>query len=81
MTGDQMTPWLERLVAQGLVGGVICMGIFILGLVREWWVMGPHFRAVVKDKDEYKALTRTAEDSAKETRQILADLSRQLEDR
>jgi hypothetical protein len=79
MTGEpSWGPLFERLLSQGLVGGVICMGIFILGLVREWWVMGTHFRAVVKDKDEYKALLRTAESSAEDTRKLLADLSERL---
>jgi hypothetical protein len=77
----ELKPILEALVSHGLVGGVLCMAIFILGLHREWWVMGAHFRAAVKDKDEYKGLLRTAEDSAKETRHVLAELLRKLEAR
>jgi len=77
----ELKPLLEMIVSHGLVGGVACMTIFILGLHREWWVMGAHFRAAVKDKEEYKGLLRTAEDSAKETRQVLAELLRKLEGR
>ena len=71
----------QMVLSHGLVGGVVCMAAFIFALHREWVVMGSHFRAAVKDKDEYKKLLRTAEDSAKDTRQSLAELTRKLEAR
>lgn len=74
----EVKPLIEVLISHGLVGGVVCMAVFIFGLHREWWVMGAHFRAAVKDKDEYKALLRTAETSAEDTRKLLADLSERL---
>jgi hypothetical protein len=82
-TGEtqQWASLVEQLIAQGLVGGVLCMSAFIIGLAREWVVMGAHYRSVVKDRDEYKALLRTAEDTAAETREILAELTQKLERR
>ena len=47
---QQWMPFAEKVITNGLYGLVMGMGLFILGLIREWWVMGTHFRAVVKDE-------------------------------
>jgi tetrahydromethanopterin S-methyltransferase subunit G len=76
---QQWTPIAERVIANGLYGITVGAVIFVIGLVREWWVMGAHFRAVVKDKDEYKALSHTSEETAKKILELLAVVSQRLE--
>jgi hypothetical protein len=78
---QQWTPIAEKVIANGLYGLATAMAFFILGLLREWWVMGAHFRAVVKDKDEYKALNHTSEETAKRILELLAMMSQRLEGR
>lgn len=73
--GQQWMPLAERVIENGLYGIAACSVLFIVGLLREWVVLGTHYRVVVKDRDEYKALTRTSEESAKKILDILASMS------
>jgi hypothetical protein len=71
----------EKVVAQGLYGIAVSLSLFILGLHRGWWYMRAHFQEVVRQRDDYKALNHTTEDTAKKTLALLADLSGKLEAR
>lgn len=75
----EMKPIVEVLISHGLVGGVVCMAVFIFGLHRGWWFMRGHFQEVARQRDVYKLLNETTEDTAKKTLALLADLSAKLE--
>ena len=36
------------------------LALFILGLMRKWWVLGSQFQAMQTDRDEWKALALEA---------------------
>lgn len=41
-------------------GPAAALALFILGLMRRWWVLGPQYDAMVRDRDEWKALALEA---------------------
>lgn len=71
----------EKVIAQGLYGLVVGMGVFITGLVRGSWYMRAHFQEVVRQRDVYKEMLDKSEDTAKKTLALLDDLSAKLEER
>lgn len=74
----EFSPFLEKIIIQGLVGGVLCMAAFIFALHREWVYMRGHFKEVERQRDVYKALNDTTKDTADK---ILALLEAKTEGR
>lgn len=61
-----MTPadW-DLVLKQG--GPIAMFVIFIMGLIRGWWVMGNHFRDMAEDRDFWRQATLDGLDAAEKT--------------
>ena len=51
----------EKLMEFATKGGpAAALAVFILGLLRKWWVLGAEYQSMRADRDEWKALALEA---------------------